>query len=128
MRCIQRGAIASQGVESAHALALQGEVALREEAEARASLAEERVMGLQTRLTAVELEHSSLRGELLSVKLSHAQLEETVREEEHVVGGLLRESVAGSGVVQSGEEALSAHMVLLRGVEEALRSAKVALR
>lgn len=101
-------------------MALQGETTLREEAEARALLAEERAMALQARLTAVEAEHSSMRGELLTAKMIQAQLEERVQEEDRAVGSVLH--------LASGEEALSAHMVLLRGVEEALHSAKAALR
>ena len=109
-------------------MALQGEATLREEAEARTSLAEERATGLQARLTAMEAEHSSLRGELLAAKMSHAQLEDRIREEEHAVSNL-HSSAAGGGNegLGTGEEALSAHMLLLRGVEEALHSAKAAL-
>ena len=40
-----------------------------------------------------------------------------------ILGG--RDIVGGSGV---GEDALAAHVLLLRGVEEALHSAKAALR
>ena len=118
-------------IESTHAAALQSQETRREEAEARAVLAEERAMGLQTRLTTMEMEHSSLRGELLAAKMKQAQLEERIREEEQAVGSLLHSSAAGgfSGSMESGvEEALSAHMVLLRGVEEAVQSAKAALR
>lgn len=50
-----------QEIDSAHAVALQGEATLREEAEARASLAEERAMGLQARLTAMETDLSAMR-------------------------------------------------------------------
>ena len=101
-------------------MALQGEATLREEAEARALLAEERAKALQARLTAVEAEQSSMRGELLTAKMMVAQLEERAQEEDREVGSVLHS--------ESGEEALSAHMVLLRGVEEALHSAKAALR
>ena len=100
---------------------------LREEAEARASLAEEQAMGLQARLTAMEVEHSSLRGELLAAKMRHAQLEERIREDELAVSNLYSAAGGGNEGLRSGEEALSAHMVLLRGVEEALHSAKAAL-
>ena len=109
-------------------MALQGEATLREEAEARASLAEEQAMGLQARLTAMEVEHSSLRGELLAAKMRHAQLEERIREDELAVSNLYSSAAGGGNEgLRSGEEALSAHMVLLRGVEEALHSAKAAL-
>jgi hypothetical protein len=111
-------------------MALQGEATLREEAEARALLAEERAMSLQARLTAMETDLSAMRGDLLSAKMSQAQLEENIREQEQAVASVLDSSAAGgiSKGVQSGEEALSAHMLLLRGVEEALHSAKAALR
>ena len=119
-----------QEIEGAHTVALQGEATLREEAEARASLAEERATGLQARLTAMETDLSAMRGDLLSAKMNQAQLEERIREEEQAMGSVLHSSTAGSGTegITSGEEALSAHMLLLRGVEEALHSAKAALR
>ena len=119
-----------QEVEDGHAVALQGEASLRAEAESRASLAEERAQGLQARLTAMEAEHSSMRGQLLTAKMTQAQLEERLREEEEAAAGLqaAAASQSGSSSGSRGGEALAAHVMLLRGVEEALHSAKSALR
>ena len=120
-----------QEVEDGHAVALQGEASLRAEAESRASLAEERAQGLQARLTAMEAEHSSMRGQLLTAKMTQAQLEERLREEEEAAAGLQAAAASQSGSSSSGSrggEALAAHVMLLRGVEEALHSAKSALR
>ena len=120
-----------QEVEDGHAVALQGEASLRAEAESRASLAEERAQGLQARLTAMEAEHSSMRGQLLTAKMTQAQLEERLREEEEAAAGLQAAAASQSGNSSSGSrggEPLAAHVMLLRGVEEALHSAKSALR